>query len=85
MINKLNSLTLPLLGRSIGALGFSPFDLVESVANLIQFTHNLCYYTHARSTEGAGGGIACGGVTAREIPGVKDVGLGFAICCGADP
>ena len=27
------------------------------------------------STEGAGGGVAGGGVTARAIPGVKDVGL----------
>ena len=36
------------------------------------------------STEGVGGGIACGGVTARGIPGVKDVGLGFPMCCGAD-
>ena len=37
------------------------------------------------STEGAGGGISEGGVTARGRPGTKDVGLGFPICCGADP
>ena len=37
------------------------------------------------STEGAGGEIAGGGVTARGIPRAKGVGLGFPICCGADP
>ena len=37
------------------------------------------------SIEGAGGGIAGGSVTARGILGAKDVGLGFPICCGADP
>ena len=33
------------------------------------------------STEGVGRGIAGGGVTARGIPGAKDVGLEFPICC----
>ena len=37
------------------------------------------------STEGAGGGTIGGGVSTRGRPGVKDVGLGFPICCCADP
>ena len=36
------------------------------------------------STEGAGGGTAGGGVTARGIPRAKDVDLGFPMYYGTD-
>ena len=36
------------------------------------------------STEGARGGTACGGVTARGILGAKDVDLRFPMCYDAD-
>ena len=37
------------------------------------------------STEDVGGGTAGGSVMARGRPGAKDVGLGFPICCCANP